>query len=136
MSIEKWERRSDAYAEAAKDALVRFREIYDDRFPAIGKSWEANWENLIPFFDYPKEIRKVIYTTNVIDSLNSSFRKISCNRNLFPSTDAVYKLFYLATKNISKKWTMPIRNRPAVLNRFSSEFEDKIPNNNQSNNIS
>jgi len=122
--------------QAAKGALIRFREIYDERFPAIGKSWEANWQNLIPFFDYPKEIRKVIYTTNAIESLNSSFRKISRNRNLFPSSEAVYKLFYLAIKNISKKWTMPIRNWPAALNRFSIEFEDRMPNNNQSNNIS
>ena len=123
-------------AQAAKAALVRFREIYDERFPAIGKSWEAHWENLIPFFDYPKEIRKVIYTTNAIESLNSSFRKISRNRNLFPSSEAVYKLFYLAIKNASKKWTMPIRNWPAALNRFSIEFEDRMPNNNQSTDIS
>ena len=123
-------------ADAAKDALLRFRELYDDRFPAIGKSWEAHWENLIPFFDYPTEIRKVIYTTNAIESLNSSFRKVSRNRNLFPSSEAVYKLFYLAIKNISKKWTMPIQNWPAALNRFSIEFEDRMPNNYPSNNIS
>ena len=79
---------------------------------------------------------KHIYTTNAIESLNSSFRKISRNRSLFPSTEAVYKLFYLAIKNISKKWTMPIRNWPAALNRFSIEFEDRMPNYNQSNNIS
>ena len=111
-------------AEAAKAALVRFRKIYDEGFPAIGKSCEADWENLIPFFDYSKEIRKDIYTTNAIESLNRSFRKISRNRNLFPFSEAVYKLFYLAIKNISKKWTMPIRNWPADLNRFSIEFED------------
>ena len=111
-------------AEAAKAALVRFRKIYDEGFPAIGKSCEADWENLIPFFDYPKEIRKDIYTTNAIESLNRSFRKISRNRNLFPFSEAVYKLFYLVIKNISKKWTMPIRNWPAALNRFSIEFED------------
>ena len=110
--------------EAAKAALVRFRKIYDEGFPAIGKSCEAYWENLIPFFDYSKEIRKDIYTTNAIESLNRSFRKISRNRNLFPFSEAVYKLFYLVIKNISKKWTMPIRNWPAALNRFSIEFED------------
>jgi putative transposase len=125
-----------ATAEAAKTALVRFREIFDDRFPAIGKSWEAHGGNLIPFFDYPKEIRKVIYTANAIESLNSSFRKISRNRNLFPSSDAVCKLFYLAIKSISKKWTMPIRNWPAALSRFSIEFEGRMPNDNQSTGIS
>ena len=111
-------------AEAAKAALVRFRKIYDEGFPAIGKSCEAYWENLIPFFDYSKEIRKDIYTTNAIESLNRSFRKIGRNRNLFPFSEAVYKLFYLVIKNISKKWTMPIQNWPAALNRFSIEFED------------
>lgn len=116
-------------AEAAKLALDSFRERYDERFPAIGRSWESHWDNVIPFFDYPEEIRKVIYTTNAIESLNSSFRKISRNRNLFPTTESVYKLFYLAIRNISKKWTLPIRNWPAALNRFIIEFGDRIPEN-------
>lgn len=116
-------------AEAAKLALDSFRERYDERFPAIGRSWESHWDNVIPFFDYPAEIRKVIYTTNAIESLNSSFRKISRNRNLFPTTESVYKLFYLAIRNISKKWTLPIRNWPAALNRFIIEFGDRIPEN-------
>lgn len=115
--------------EAARLALADFRKSYDERFPAIGQSWEKHWERLIPFFDYPKEIRKVIYTTNAIESLNSSFRKISRNRNLFPHLDSLYKLFYLAIRNISKKWTMPIRNWPAALNRFTIEFGERMPDN-------
>lgn len=113
--------------QAAATALKQFREKYDTRFPAIGKSWENHWDNIIPFFDYPEEIRRVIYTTNAIESLNSSFRKISRSRNLFPSTESLFKLFYLAIQNISKKWTMPIRNWPSALNRFTIEFSDRMP---------
>lgn len=116
-------------AEAAKTALDEFRETYDERLPAIGRSWEANWERVVPFFDYPPEIRKIIYTTNAIESLNSSFRKISRHRSLFPTLDSLYKLFYLAAKNISKKWSHPVRDWPAALNRFTIEFGDRIPKN-------
>ena len=117
-------------AEAAKAALEGFRAEYDHRFPAIGKRWEAAWEQVIPFFDYPEDIRKVIYTTNAIESLNSSFRKISKSRNLFPSVDSLFKLYYLSLKNISKKWNRPIHNWCNALNRFTIEFEDRMPNNN------
>lgn len=115
--------------EAAKAALEAFRAEYDSRFPAIGKSWEAAWEQIIPFFDYPEDIRKVIYTTNAVESLNSSFRKISRSRNLFPTVDSLFKLFYLSLKNISKKWNRPIHNWCNALNRFTIEFEDRMPNN-------
>ena len=101
---------------------------YDERFPAIGRSWQNHWDHITPFFDYPQEIRTVIYTTNAIESLNSSFRKISRSRHLFPSVESLYKLFYLAIENISKKWKMPIPNWSAALNRFSIEFEDRMPN--------
>ncbi|MEX2381670.1 MAG: IS256 family transposase [Opitutales bacterium] len=113
----------------AKMALEAFRAKYDDRFPAIGKSWEANWDQVIPFFDYPEDIRKVIYTTNAVESLNSSFRKISRHRNLFPTIDSLFKLFYLSLKNISKKWNRPIHNWSGALNRFAIEFEGRMPHN-------
>ena len=80
-----------------------------------------------PFFDYPPEIRKVIYTTNAIESVNMSLRKITKNRGSFPSDEALLKLFYLAINNISKKWTMPIRDWKAALNRFNIQFEDRMP---------
>ena len=115
-------------AQIAKIALDEFRKKYDERFPAIGRSWQNHWDHISPFFDYPKEIRRVIYTTNAIESLNSSFRKISRSRNLFPSVESLYKLFYLAIENISKKWKMPIPNWSAALNRFSIEFADRMPN--------
>lgn len=116
-------------AEAARSQLDAFRERYDKRYPAIGRSWEAHWERVIPFFDYPEDIRKVIYTTNAIESLNSSFRKISRSRNLFPSTDSLYKLFYLALENISRKWTMPISNWAGALNHFAIEYGERMPKN-------
>lgn len=116
-------------AAAAKAALDAFRDQYDERFPAIGKSWEAHWDQIIPFFDYPDDIRKVIYTTNAIESLNSSFRKISRHRNLFPTIESLFKLFYLSLKNISRKWNKPIHNWSGALNRFTIEFGDRMPNN-------
>lgn len=117
-------------AAAAKMALEAFRDKYDSRFPVIGKSWEANWNQIIPFFDYPEDIRKVIYTTNAVESLNSSFRKISRSRNVFPTVDSLFKLYYLSLKNISKKWNRPIHNWYGALNRFTIEFEDRMPDNN------
>lgn len=115
-------------AEAAKSALDAFKAQYDERFPAIGRSWEAHWEQIIPFFGFPDDIRKVIYTTNAIESLNSSFRKISRHRNLFPSIESLFKLFYLSLKNISAKWNKPVHNWSGALNRFSIEFGERMPN--------
>ena len=118
-------------ADAALIALDEFEAgQWGKKYPAIVPSWRRNWDLIIPFFAFPEGVRKIIYTTNAIESLNSSFRKISRNRNLFPSSEAVYKLFYLAIKNISKKWTIPIRNWPAALNRFSIEYAYGTSNNN------
>ena len=115
--------------ESAEAALARFRITHDAEHPAIGKSWEANWHELTPFFDFPPQIRKIIYTTNAIESLNSSFRKISRHRNLFPTVESLFKLFYLSLKNISAKWTRPVHNWSGALNHFAIEFEDRMPTN-------
>ena len=115
--------------QAARIALEAFRATHDARHPAIGRSWEANWDQLTPFFHFPPEIRKIIYTTNAIESLNSSFRKISRHRNLFPTVDSLFKLFYLSLKNISRKWTQTVPNWPSALSHFAIEFEDRMPNN-------
>ena len=96
-------------------------------YPLIIQSWRRNRIRIIPFFDYPPEIRKVIYTTNAIESVNMSLRKITKNRGSLPSDEALLKLFYLALNNISKKWTMPIRDWKAALNRFTIQFEDRMP---------
>ena len=116
---------------AARAALEAFRATHDARHPAIGRSWEAHWHELTPFFNFPPEIRRIIYTTNAVESLNSSFRKISRHRNLFPSVDSLFKLFYLSLKNISSKWTLTVPNWPRALSYFAIEFEDRMPNHHQ-----
>lgn len=112
--------------EEAELALSSFSDKWDSEFPSISRSWLNHWESITPFFDYPEDIRKVIYTTNAIESLNMSIRKVIKNKRVFPSDEAALKLLYLALKNISKKWTMPIRNWGAAMNQFTIMFEDRI----------
>jgi len=116
-----------ATIEEAELQMDAFEEKWAEAYPPICQSWRRNWNRIIPFFDYPPEIRKVIYTTNAIESVNMSLRKITKNRGSFPSDEALFKLFYLALQNISRKWTMPIRDWKAALNRFSIQFEDRMP---------
>ena len=111
----------------ASAALDAFEERWGKDYPSIAQSWRRNWSRIIPFFDYPPEIRRVIYTTNAIESVNMSLRKITKNRGSFPSDESLIKLFYLALRNISQKWSMPILDWKAALNRFSIEFEDRVP---------
>ena len=132
-----WKRRKDvaadlrhiyqaATAEEAELRLGEFEAKWDSDYLPIGQSWRRNWSRLTPFFDYPAEIRKVIYTTNAIESVNMGLRKLSKNRGSFPSDEALTKLFYLALRNISQKWTMPIRDWKAALTRFTIQFGDRI----------
>jgi len=116
-----------ATADEAEQRLGEFEAKWDAQYLPIGQSWRRNWTRLMPFFDYPPEIRKVIYTTNAIESVNMSLRKLTKNRGSFPSDEALLKLFYLALKNISQKWTMPIRDWKAALTRFTIQFEERIP---------
>lgn len=113
--------------EEAKLELDRFAEKWDERFPYISKSWRNNWENLIPLFNYPEDIRKAIYTTNAIESLNSVIRKNTKNRKIFPSDESALKVVYLAIEAASKKWTMPIHHWKNAMNRFMIEFPDRVP---------
>ena len=108
-----------ATAEQAELMLGEFEQRWDAEYLPIGQSWRRNWSRLTPFFDYPPEIRKVIYTTNAIESVNMGLRKLSKNRGSFPSDEALSKLFYLALRNIGQKWTMPIRDWKAALTRFT-----------------
>ena len=110
----------------AEQRLTEFEAKWGEAYLPISQSWRRNWSRIIPFFDYPPEIRKVIYTTNAIESVNMSLRKITKNRGSFPSDEALMKLFYLALKNISQKWTMPIQNWKAALTRFTIQFEDRM----------
>ena len=113
--------------EQAEQQLREFELKWDKDYPSIGQSWRRNWQRLTPFFDYSPEIRKVIYTTNAIESVNMSLRKITKNRGSFPSDEALMKLFYLALRNISQKWSMPIRDWKGALNQFSIKYEERIP---------
>ena len=115
-----------ATAQEAELMLCEFEQRWDAQYPPISQSWRRNWSRLTPFFDYPAEIRKVIYTTNAIESINMGLRKLSKNRGSFPSDEALIKLFYLALRNISQKWSMPIRDWKAALTRFTIEFGDRI----------
>jgi putative transposase len=111
----------------AEMALDNFAERWDGKYPAISPSWRTDWDRLTVFFDYPPEIRKVIYTTNAIESLNYSLRKVMKNRGSFPNDEAIIKLLYLAIKKISKRWTMPIRDWKKALNQFVILFGERIP---------
>jgi len=112
--------------EEALLALDRFSDRWDAKYPQISRSWRAHWDNLNTLFNYPEDIRKAIYTTNAIESLNSVIRKVIKKRKLFPTDDSAKKVVYLAIRDASKKWTMPIRNWKVALNRFMIEFEDRL----------
>jgi putative transposase len=111
---------------AAETALENFAQKWDKAYPTIAKSWRKHWQHIIPFFNYPDDIRRVIYTTNAIESLNMSLRKVIKNKRVFPSDDAALKQLYLALKNISKKWTMPVRNWGGAMNRFAIMFDERV----------
>ena len=116
-------------AEMAKENLKAFRIKWNEKYPTIADSWERNWEGLIPFLSYPDYIRKAIYTTNAIESLNRSLRKVTKNRGSFPNDESALKLLYLALRNISKKWTMPIRLWKQALNQFVILFPGRMIDN-------
>jgi putative transposase len=111
----------------AEQALVDFSERWDKQYPTISKSWMNHWNRVIPFFAFPPDIRKAIYTTNAIESMNMTLRKVLRNHRSFPTDESAMKVIYLAIHNISKKWTMPIRDWKAALNRFAIEFEGRFP---------
>ena len=113
--------------EMAEKALDEFARKWDSQYPAISPSWRNNWANIIPLFAYPDDIRRVIYTTNTIESLNMSLRKVLKTKASFPNDDALRKILYLALKNVAKKWTMPIRNWTGAINQFLILFGDRVP---------
>lgn len=113
-------------AEQAELNLAAFAEKWDAKYPTISRQWSTNWTNIIPFFEYPKDIRRAIYTTNAIESLNHSLRKILKTRGVLPNDDAVYKLLYLAVRNVSRRWTMPIHNWKMALNQFAVKFGERF----------
>jgi putative transposase len=117
--------RSVTEAEAL-DELEKFAKKWDEKYPQISKSWNAQWVNLRTIFDFPAEIRQAIYTTNAIESLNSVIRKATKKRKIFPTDESALKVVFLATQAAAKKWTMPIQNWKQALNRFAIEFEEQL----------
>jgi len=113
--------------EEAEQRLDEFALKWDGAYPTISQMWRRNWEYLTPFFAYPADIRKVIYTTNAVESLNMSLRKVIKTRGSFPNQEAAMKLLYLALEHIAKKWTMPVQNWKAALQRFAILFGDRVP---------
>ncbi|WP_162005352.1 IS256 family transposase [Dictyobacter vulcani] len=118
---------SAATESEAQVYLDLFAEKWDRQYASISKMWRTNWSHVVPLFAFPEDIRKVIYTTNAIESVNMSLRKVTRNHRIFPSDEAVYKVVYLAMHNIAKKWTMPIRNWIPALNCFAIEFGERFP---------
>ena len=116
-----------ATADAAEAALSEFEQAWGAQYPLAAKSWRDRWENVIPFFGYPQPIRKVIYTTNAVESLNAQLRKVTKKRGAFPTDDSVRKVLYLAIIRAAKRWSMPIQDWPAALNYFSTAFEGRVP---------
>jgi putative transposase len=106
--------------------LENFKSKWDKKYPHIGASWERNWFELSTFFKYPEEIRRLIYTTNPIESFNSQMKKVCRNKGSFPSEDSVYKLLFLAVENLSKKWTMKIHNWGLIFAQLSVLFEERF----------
>lgn len=113
--------------EGAELALQAFEEKWDDKYAMVGQLWRRHWDRIIPFFNYPKDLRKVIYTTNAIESLNRSLRKVLKTKGAFPNDESIMKLMYLAMQNIAKKWSMPVRNWAAVINQLSIKFQGRVP---------
>jgi putative transposase len=113
--------------EGAEAALRSFEEKWGRRYPMIGSSWRANWERVVPFLDFPPDIRRIIYTTNAIESLNSSLRKLVYHRGHFPSDEAVTKLLYLARRNLEKRWDRSARDWSKALGQFAIFFEGRLP---------
>jgi len=113
--------------EEALAALEAFSAKWDARYPVISRSWRANWHKISPMFQFTEDIRRAVYTTNVIESLNYSLRKITKTRAAFPTQEAAVKLLWLGLQNAAKKWTMPIRNWGLAMNQFAIIFPNRLP---------
>ena len=112
---------------AAEQALERFADRWDTKYPAISPSWLADWDRLTVFFDYPPAIRRAVYTTNAIESLNYSLRKVLKGRSAFPNDESIIKVLYMGLQHVAKKWTQPIPEWKAALNQFVMLFGERVP---------
>lgn len=114
-------------AESGHEALEEFGKKWNGKYPMIQASWERSWNDLTEFFNYPNDIRRAIYTTNAIESLNFSLRKVTRNKSSFPDDDSIYKVMYLAIKNASARWTMSIKDWGLAVNQFAILFDGRVP---------
>jgi transposase-like protein len=111
----------------AEQALDTFAQAWDEKYPTIAKMWRAKWTDIITLFDYPPAIRKAIYTTNAIESVNSVIRKFTRNRKIYPNEESALKIVFMAIREASRKWTLPIKHWKQALNHFAILFEDRLP---------
>lgn len=111
----------------AEKALEEFAQAWDAKYPTIGKMWRLKWSDIVTLFDYPPAIRKAIYTTNAIESINSVIRKFTRNRKIDPNEESALKLICMAIREASRRWTMPVRRWKEALNHFAIMFEDRLP---------
>jgi transposase-like protein len=116
-----------ATREEAEANLLKLAETWGDRYAIAVRSWETHWEDLATFFEFPAEIRRLIYTTNTVEGYNRQLRKVTKNKASFPSPEAARKLLFLATQNITRKWTAPIRDWAKILNQLAIRFEGRFP---------
>ncbi len=113
--------------EQAETQLLQLGEVWGDKYAMAVRSWENHWDSLATFFDYPDQIRRLIYTTNAIEGYHRQLRKVTKTKGAFPTDQAVRKLLYLATERIVKKWTMPLPNWALIRNQLAIRFEDRMP---------
>jgi transposase-like protein len=111
----------------AEQALEEFAQAWDAKYPTISKTWRAKWPDIVTLFDFPPSIRKAIYTTKAIESVNSVIRKFTRNHKIYPNANSALKLIYMAIQEASKKWTKPIHNWKQALNYFAILYEDRMP---------
>ncbi len=113
--------------EAGYACMLKVKEKWDKQYPSAMNRWEANWAEIAPIFKFSKEVRKVIYTTNAIESLNSTYKRLNRQRSVFPTATALLKSLYLATFEATKKWNLPVRNWGQVYGEFSIMYEGRLP---------
>jgi transposase-like protein len=118
---------TSATALEAEQALEQFAQAWEAKYPTISKMWRAKWADIVTLFDYPPPIRRAIYTTNAIESVNSVIRKFTRNRKIYPNEESALKLIYMAIREASQRWTMPVRHWKEALNHFAILFEDRVP---------
>jgi putative transposase len=111
----------------AEQALEEFSQAWDAKYPTIAKMWRAKWTDIITLFDFPAPIRRAIYTTNAIESVNSVIRKFTRNRKIYPNEQSALKIVYMAIREASKRWTMPVRHWKQALNHFAILYEGRTP---------